>query len=510
MRSGLRDPEKAARYLTIATLSVMVAWGMVSVLFEVRPFWVDEWRIIYNLKFKTVPEIWGKLAFMQQFPRTYLALLKLFTASFDYNYWSLRLPSFIVALVTILSLYRLCGRLYPQANYTRFLLVLMLVSCGTFTEYFVQIKQYTMDLLLCVVAIWQLVYLLDESDGKLYGKTAYVALCLGFFFAPFFSYTYPIVITPVYGVILLQNIAYWKSSSNTQDKIKVIFRQWLPLFFCTFSITVFYLLDVSQLTADKDMKNYWGHLMLNNGFHFGAFCEHVFHVFAQAGSGFLFWWLFGLLCSAAFVYAVYVSCRNVYTRSFDTPNLVLLYSVLLLLLMIALHAAGKLPLGEPRLNAFAIPAISILLIRMLEALSAGRTTAIATRVVFFALLLGLCGNIFSTVAASFTDDKYARRMEIYRATEKALKVAKQQKLPVLITPGVAFPYDNTINFPFTNTVPGDWVLMTFPAYKVGESMPVYAIEDTAHIQQYLGQLPPGVSSAMIGDGLNYRIVKRGD
>ncbi|MCF8449240.1 MAG: glycosyltransferase family 39 protein [Taibaiella sp.] len=512
MRLRINKPEKAAGLVTIIALGAMMGWGIVSVWFEVRPFWVDEWRIIYNLKFKSVPEIWGRLAFMQQFPRTYLSLLKFFTASFDYSYFSLRLPSFIIAVVAMLSSYQLAGRLFSKYNYNRFLLVLMLVSCGTFTEYFVQIKQYTMDLLLCVAALWQMVYLLEAvATGRKGSIAGYLLLCFSFLIAPFFSYTYPLAIAPVYVVLLVQHIGYWKTEKATQDKIKTILRQWLPLFLCTFSITLFYFVDVAQLTADKDMEGYWGHLMLKKGFDFRFFLGNIFHLLAQAGSGLLFWWLFGLLGTAALLYGIYKSSRMVSQSQHSLRDLAGLYSVLLILLLIGLYILGKLPMGEPRLNAFAIPAISILLILLLDAVAdRGGKVLVVSQVITVILYAGLAGNVFSTIVASFTDGKYARRMQIYRSTQKAISIANEKKLPILITPDVAYPYEKTQNLPFANTVPGDWVLMTFPAYKAGESQPVYAIDDTAHIDEYLKQLPAGVKEVMAGDGVNYRIVKASD
>jgi hypothetical protein len=79
---------------------------------------------------------------------------------------------------------------------------------------------------------------------------------------------------------------------------------------------------------------------------------------------------------------------------------------------------------------------------------------------------------------------------------------------VLITPGVAYPYENTVNFPYDGTVPGDWVLMTFPGYRVGAGVEVFAIQDSNDIMKQINQLPGNVKMAMVGDGLNYRIVKR--
>lgn len=506
MNLQFRNPEKIIRVITLFTLGVMVAWGVVSVLWEVRPFWVDEWRIIYNLKFKTVSELWGPLAFMQQFPRAYISLLKWWTAGQGYSYFSLRLPSLTVALACMVAVYALARRVWPAANHRKYLLVLMLVSCGTFTEYFVQIKQYTMDLFLAVLALWQLVWLMEVGERGVKNILGYLLVAVGLLLSPFFSYTYPIVIAPVFVVVFVQDIALWRKKSGAET-VKRIALQWIPLFLCTFSVTVFYLTDVAQLSADVNMREYWKGLVNEGGFSLAAFLEHVFHMLAQPGSGLLFWWLFGILCSLAFLFGVFVAWRNLRSGGVGIQCMLLLYAVLLLLVMMVLNAAGKLPLGEPRLNAFAVPAIAILLINLLDAAVGVSRLQKGGAVVSYILIAGLAGNVLSTVYASFADGKYERRMATYRATQLAIEQAQAERLPLLITPEVSWPYDKTRNLPDTvNNLPGDWILMTWPAFKAGESVQVYNIADTGDVRHYFSQLPEGVAAIMVGDGLHYRRV----
>jgi hypothetical protein len=507
MNIKIAKPEKLIRNTTIITLFVMVLWGAISVFAEVRPFWVDEWRIIYNLKTKSVVELWGKLAYMQQFPRTYLTIIKVLTQYCDYSYTSLRLSAYIAGIATIISIACLSAAIFGTQNIFRYLMIIMLLSCSTFTQYFVETKQYSMDLLMCTVALWQLIWLLKCSKKQqiMSGKQ-YILLCASFLVLPFFSYTYIITLLPVYAVLAIDSIVKRKTNKESKAGISNILLQWLPLFICTFSITIFYITDVAQLSTDNDMKHYWGHLMMNNGFSITDFATHIFHLFAQAGSGLLFWSLFGIACSVAFLYSVHKCYQNLRAGIQSIQNSVLMYSVLLILLMIALHLMGKLPLGEPRLNAFAIPAISVMLITMLTDMGKIARYNKATGVIFFILFIGPIGNVYSTIAACFTDSKYAKRMTIYHATQAALKTANENKLPILITPHVAYPYENTVNFPFDNTVPGDWVLLTFPAYKMGKSEQIYAIDDTTNIDNYINQLPNHIKNVMIGDGLNYKIV----
>ena len=179
------------------------------------------------------------------------------------------------------------------------------------------------------------------------------------------------------------------------------------------------------------------------------------------------------------------------------------------MLVIALFAFGKLPVGEPRLNAFTIPSVSILIIYLLDKLETNRITENISKALAIFLLAGVTGNIYTTFFAAITGPEYAKKMNIYRSSEKAITLAQAKKIPILITPGIAYPYEKTRNLPYRTTVPGDWVLMTLPAYKVEDQVPVYAIEDMDRINEYMNSLPDGVNEVVAGDGQTFRVVNKG-
>ncbi len=95
-----------------------------------------------------------------------------------------------------------------------------------------------------------------------------------------------------------------------------------------------------------------------------------------------------------------------------------------------------------------------------------------------------------------------------KLAEYVLKKANKVRMPILITPGVAYPYENTVNFPFDDNVPGDWVLVTFPEYKMGRSGLVYAIDNITNTEGYIERLPSHIDSIMIGDGTNYKFISK--
>ena len=504
---NIKNPEKIIRIATIATLSFMACWGLLQVVAEIRPFWVDEWRIIYNLKFKTAAQLWGPLDFMQQFPRAYITPIKWFTSRFGYSYTALRLPSYLVGLSVIIVCYRLMNRLYSPGHFNRFLFVLVLISCSTFTDYFVEIKQYTMELLLSLVALWQLIELLEMDNAAPLHKGRYQLLCASFLAAPFFSYSYPVAIAPVFIVLLVQSVYIPGNGSTTGIKRNLIILKFFPLLLCAISISIFYIIDVSQLLRDKNMHKFWGHLLMDGGFSCRSFFVNFYMLFAEVGSGFVFWYLFGVFGILSFMFGIRSALNSKYNVT-DNTVFIRLYCVGLLLLAIALFAAGKLPLGEPRLNAFTIPAISILLIHFFDFLAARDAKGRFAKILATLFYVGLIGNIYTTFFASFTGSGYTRKMAIYKATEAAITLAEAKNLPIFVTPGVAYPYEKTKNLPYETTIPGDWVLKTFPAYKVADGISVVAIDSLAEASAAMSRLAASTNAVIAGDGISYKIITR--
>ena len=420
MSFRIKQPEKIARIATIATiatLSFIIAWGAVMVFAQVKPFWIDEARVIYNLKFKNAAMLWGQLDYLQQFPRVYLQLVKLFTATFDYSYTSLRIPSFIVGTLLILFSYLLMNNMI-QLTFSTIILIDKDIQSG---------------------------------------------------------------------------------------KIAILARQVFPLLLCVLSIAIFYVIDVNQLMGDKDMHQFWGHLMMKNGFSLSVFAYGFYNLFAEIGSGMLYWYIFGILGIISFLSGTYHFLKYRWDNSI--AHIMQLYSILLLIMMIILFLWGKYPLGEPRLNAFAIPAISMLIICFLNHLNEGNYKKLSGSISVI-LFLGLIGNIFTTCYAGFTEPAYAKKMNIYCATEHAIQRAEQKNIPIMITPGVVWPYDKTINYPYHNTVPGDWVLKTFPAYHVSIHLPVYPISTLADVTGNFNLLPASVDTVLAGDGEHYTLLGR--
>ena len=279
-----KNPGQLMRKITLATLVFTVCIGAVLVLVQIKPFWVDEWFIIDSLKTKDVTGIFGQLDFMQQFPRVYLALIKVFTSFFNYSYFSLRLPSYLVS-----------------------------VSSFTYTEYFVEMKQYPMDIFMSVAALWQLSELLQLKEDNAVNISRYVFLCAGFLIVPFFSYTYLIAIAPAYFVIFLQTISILKSDRPGAVKRRILVMQWGAILISVSGVFLFYLLDAKQLATDKIMYDRWSFLIINEGNKLYSFFTSFYTLFSQTGNGLVFESLFGILGIGGFIFGI-VSCIKGYLK----------------------------------------------------------------------------------------------------------------------------------------------------------------------------------------------------
>ena len=480
---------------------------MVSVFWQIKPFWVDEWRIIYNLKFKNSAALWGDLDFMQQFPRVYLELIKSFTQLFNYSYTSLRLPSFLVGTASIGLVWSLMKKFYPKTQPNRFLLVMIFISYCTFTDYYVQVKQYTMDMLLSAVVLHQLIVLLRLSDNMPLNRIRYALLCSGCLICPFFSYSYPIVVMPVFVIVGL-NIYQRKRRESLRAIDRITVLQIFPLLLLSLSITAFYFLDVSQLMRDKGMQEFWGHLLMKKGFSSSVFFTNAYNMFAIVGAGLVFQCIFGPLGIASFGYVGFITWKKTITERCELIDWIYLYAATLITSVVVLFAMGVFPLGEPRLSCFVVPSIAILIVGLLDEIRKKQAGERIARNIALVLYLGVIGNIYTTFIAAVSGTEYTKKMNIYRSTENAIVLAQARGLPILITPEVAYPYEKTRNLPFRNNVPGDWVIKTFPAYNVALAIPVYGIRDLTHLREDISHLPISISRVLVGDGRLFRVINR--
>ena len=370
MKILTRQLDQWARIITLLAVVFTICMGSIMVLAEVKPFWIDEWFIIYNIKTKTFTTIWGKLDLMQQFPRVYLYLFKLFTSWFNYSYFSLRVVSFVLGILVIGLCYKLMKKMYAQSVFSRYLFILFIISSFTFTEYFVGSKQYTMDILLSLIAVWQMLQLLqrDVTAWSTATSRRYLLLVGSFIVAPFLSYTYPIAVAPVFAIAALKFIDYAHSNLPAKVKLRAKLLLAMPLLGCAASIVCFYLIDVRQLMVDNAMYGFWNFVIFDPEHKLASVSKCGYRLFSQMGSGIVFENIIGVLGCIAFVSGCVASFKHL-KRNQSIDAYTRLYCCILLLFTIVLFLLRKLPLGEPRLNAYTMPSIAILMIWLMEVIA---------------------------------------------------------------------------------------------------------------------------------------------
>jgi len=511
---NFKNTEKGIRIATVAFAIFLLCFGMAMAFFPIRPFWNDEWRLIYNLKFKTESQLWGRLDLLQQCPRVYLTLLKKITSLFDYSYTSLRLPALVVSAASIPFCFYLRKRIFPVSTVYSYLFVLIFISSQTFTDYLVQTKQYEMELLLCLLALWQLITLLEISEVGRMNKYKYLLLCISFLVAPFFSYTYPIAVAPIFPVIVFSSVISLRNSKS--GSARLLLSLLFPLAIAVFSIVVFYFIDVKQLMADNSMYLSYQR-MLGHGQGENHFIENFWQLFSLVGSGLIFEIIFGVLGMASFFYGVYRLAKTK-KQDYTRADHLRLYAVLLLVLTLGLFLSGKLLGGVARLTAYTVPSISLLIIAFLSDIKATYKYPKPANIISGILFAGLFGNIISVIVGTFTYPAYRHKIETYWHTSQALKEARLAKIPILITDGVRGEHtDEPAAMPgkiSTHTITAEQirgvdvlcaevVVKVNPEYRVWDTVAIYTIPDVKWTAAYMQQLPAGLNSAIVGDGVDF-------
>ena len=194
-RSDLRDRYLKAALLAMAAVSIFV--NLVTV-FRGKAFWMDEWFIIANIKFRSAASLFGPLDYIQEFPRLYLALVQALVKGLNYAAFSYRLIPFLIQCANV-GLVWLIGRRYLYMNRIRrsaFLLLLFLANMTTIF-YFTKIKHYTMDIFISLLAFLQYSLLLEWARKPRLDKKFAVILAVGAS-GPFFSYCYEYYVVPIF------------------------------------------------------------------------------------------------------------------------------------------------------------------------------------------------------------------------------------------------------------------------------------------------------------------------
>ncbi|MBS1782082.1 MAG: hypothetical protein JSS78_03355 [Bacteroidetes bacterium] len=507
--------DQLIRYSVVAITLFLFAFGIAQAFFPIRPFWNDEWRLIYNIKFKSVPELWGRLDLLQECPRVYLTLLKYISAAFDYSYTALRLPPLIIAGISALFVFHLHHRIYPARNTISYLFILILLSSQTFTDYMVQVKQYEMDILLSLLAIWQLLVLNQATLEKPH-RISYWMLSCSLLFVPFLSYIYPIVLAPIFVIISWKLWNEKKKNHSFFQWVQIIF----PLLLAVISILIFYAVDVKNVMENKEMYVSYQRAYYHSQKE--TLLGDLWNLFSLVGSGFIFEIVFGLIGLSAFIYTLFRLIKTKWVQA-HTADYIRLYAAVLVLLVLALLFSGKIIGGVARLTAYTVPSISILIIFLLDDMKSRFGYNKLASGIAFVLFIALFGNIISSCINNFTYEKYQDYITTYRNTGKALRKARLQNIPFMVTDGVCGDdwklnptkpghiQTNTITveqIKGVDTLCAEVITKVHPEYKVWAPIVFYYMPDPKWIKTYVDQVPKQYSSVVAGDGIHFKTYLR--
>jgi hypothetical protein len=185
-------PTASSRRLDFGSLFVWTAAGALIAAgcyryFQQPTFWLDEAFVAVSLRSPSPGVIFAQLEYGQLFPRIYLGAIAIVREAFGYRIWSLRLLPFLTFIAATLLWGRILVRRTRSDTVLGFLAAALLVGATFWLDQAIQLKQYTLDVLLSLAP-----FIIGDSffnetlvDGKRRAKLIALALpCL-------LSYTYP-------------------------------------------------------------------------------------------------------------------------------------------------------------------------------------------------------------------------------------------------------------------------------------------------------------------------------
>jgi len=330
-----------------------------------------------------------------------------------------------------------------------------------------------------LIGIAQLVLLININKGQKVSSAKYVLLCISFLVAPLFSYTYPVVAAPIFGIVLI----------NSFSKGNSLLKQWFALLLCGIGILLLYRLDITQVMQDKGMNNYWKDYYMSDGFSIRELFYNIYMYFHLFGRG-TFMIFLGIVGLASWLFGTYKSVVIVTKKEKSIMEWLVLYSVSVMWLSIVLFIMGKLPLNAHRLNAYKTAATGILIIYCFMQLQESkwlRKPLYAIAGVLFVLQVVF---IVQPLLRDFTEDAHKKKMLIYNNGKTAITIAQEDKIPIFTTSMTLYPHEH-IDV-------ADWVIKCYPLYNKELNIPAYPIATGESVDSLLHALQ--INSAVVTTG----------
>jgi hypothetical protein len=172
-----------------AAAFAIVAAGAVRYI-ESPSFWLDEAFVAVSLRQPSLHTIFAPLEYGQYFPRLYLALIASLRKAFGYEIWALRLLPFLAFVAGTFLWARLLERRSRPFLAVGLLAAALFIGAGYWLDQSIQLKQYTLDVMLALIPFTVGDDLFEESFVRGRRKAALASLAL----PCFLSYTYPMAL----------------------------------------------------------------------------------------------------------------------------------------------------------------------------------------------------------------------------------------------------------------------------------------------------------------------------
>lgn len=214
--------------------------------------WHDECALAWNVRFKSFPELFGILRFMQMGPPMFLASSKVFINIFGYSEIVYRLLPFLAGSASIISFYFLLKQCLNSKLAIAASLILFSANMPLI-NYSFEFKPYELDVFLTILSLLIFIHLskyLNEIRLK-----EYILYSLYFIACPWFSIVSVFTIAGGFLSLIFRNF---------RSNIKNIFFLLLPISVSYFVYLKTYVISNYTDSTGKNMLSYWQTGFLNH------------------------------------------------------------------------------------------------------------------------------------------------------------------------------------------------------------------------------------------------------
>ncbi len=437
----------------VVGLILLTIGSQIYSLLNIKGFWLDEWFILYNIKFRNYPGLFGNLYYAQQFPRIYLCIVKFISELFNYNYFAIRVLPFTIQIINIFLVYFIIGKIvFPNSKLKSYLFILFFLSFHTTIFYFSQLKAYTMDIFFAFMAIWYFNYLSRDYKTIKIKSLGYIGMLFFIFLGPFFSYTFPIVVTPVLFIFLITFFSEF-------FKGKLSLKPLIPIVIFMVALVLNYFTDMKFVLTNKGQyQNFDMYVMQYHSL--GTIIKSLFNIVWIFTSMFFFdkaynTYFLGLLYFVKIIILIsamlgflLVFYRNFIkwkvqkikyftTISFSNAPGLEIYLLGLFFATLVLYFLKMLPVGTHRINYFCFTFSTYFLIT-------GVFFIISkfNRAKYFLLAIIIFGSIFPAIQININEIKGSNMdfdQKIYENVGKAVNESQLEHLPIVVFNNEFYP-----------------------------------------------------------------------